>query len=440
MSGERREILRQFEDNAQLIEGRLSDTIENVRKGDFALEITADGKAVTDAQITVELANHDFRHGANIFMLGEFGEDEAAEQNYRKYFAEAFNLATLPFYWSDLEPEQNKPRFDKDSPKVYRRPAPDLCLEFCKEHNIEPKTHILTYDYWVPKWVPTDDVDEIKRLYEIRYKQLADRYSDKINGWEVINETLFTRGDTAFYYDDNYVEWCFEKAEEYFPQNKLIINEATESAWHRFIGNRSQYFMQIERAIAKGSRIDCIGFQYHQFWKREDEAEKTKFTYNPINLYRNMDKYAEFGKPFQLTELTIPAYSNDAEDEAIQAEILTWLYKIWFGHPNMEAIIYWNLIDGYAAFAPKGDMTAGENYYYGGLLRFDGSPKPAYYAIRDLFKKQWHTCFKGKTDGDGKAEFRGFYGEYDITVNFNGKTYTAKAGLHKGKNKIKIEL
>lgn len=440
MSGERREILKQFEDNAQLIEGRLSDTIENVRKGDFDLEITLNGKAVGNAEITAELANHDFRHGANIFMLGEFGDDAAAEENYRKHFAEAFNLATLPFYWSDQEPEQGKPRFAKDSPKVYRRPAPDLCLEFCNDNNIEPKAHILTYDYWVPKWVPTDDVDEIKRLYEIRYKLLTDRYSHKIKGWEVINETLFTRGDTAFYYEDDYVEWCFEKAEKYFPNNKLIINEATESAWHRFIGNRSQYFMQIERAIAKGARIDCIGFQYHQFWKREEEEEKTKFTYNPLNLYANMDKYAEFGKPFQLTELTIPAYSNDAEDEAIQAEILTWLYKIWFGHPNMEAIIYWNLIDGYAAFAPKGDMTAGENYYYGGLLRFDGTPKPAYFAIRDLFKKQWHTSFAGKTDNKGNLSLRGFYGEYDLTVKVDGKQYTAKAGLHKGQNKIKIEL
>ncbi|MBQ2704241.1 MAG: endo-1,4-beta-xylanase [Clostridia bacterium] len=440
MASDRRIILKQFEDNAELIESRLNDTIEKVRKGNFDLEITIDGKAVCDAKITATLLNHDFRHGANIFMLGEFGEDEAAEQNYRERFAEAFNLATLPFYWSDLEPEQNKPRFDKDSPKIYRRPAPDLCLEFCKEHNIEPKAHILTYDYWVPKWVPTDDVDEIKGLYEIRYKQLADRYAQQIKGWEVINETLFTHGDTAFYYDDNYVEWCFEKAEEYFPNNTLIINEATESAWSRFIGNRSQYFMQIERAIANGSRIDCIGFQYHQFHKRELEEEKTKFTYNPLNLYANMDKYAQFQKHFQLTELTIPAYSNDEEDEAIQAEILTWLYKVWFSHPNMEAIIYWNLIDGYAAFAPKGDMTAGENYYFGGLLRFDGSPKPSYFAIRDLFKKTWHTRFEGKTNGDGRVNLRGFYGEYDVTVEVDGKVYSVKADLHKGRNKLKIEL
>ena len=65
-----------------------------------------------------------------------------------------------------------------------------------------------------------------------------------------------------------------------------------------------------------------------------------------------------------MTEVTIPAYSNSEEDEALQAEIIEKLYSIWFSHSNMEQIIYWNLVDGYAAFAPQGDMTAGENYYY----------------------------------------------------------------------------
>ena len=85
-----------------------------------------------------------------------------------------------------------------------------------------------------------------------------------------------------------------------------------------------------------------------------------------------MDHYwNRYHKLLQVTEVTIPAYSNSAEDEALQAEVLEKLFTIWFSHPAMEAAIYWNLVDGYAAFAPQGDMTAGENYYHGGLIRFD---------------------------------------------------------------------
>lgn len=65
-------------------------------------------------------------------MLDEF--DHAEEnQNYREVFKKCFNLATIPFYWDGLEPEQGKPRYDKDSPKVWRRPAPSFALSTARK-------------------------------------------------------------------------------------------------------------------------------------------------------------------------------------------------------------------------------------------------------------------------------------------------------------------
>ena len=148
------------------------------------------------------------------------------------------------------------------------------------------------------------------------------------------------------------------------------------------------------------------------------------YRYHPEFLYRVMDQYAKFGLPLQITEMTIPAYSNDAEDEELQAELLRKLYTVFFSHPAMEAVIYWNLVDGYAAFAPMGDMTAGENVYHGGLLRFDLSEKPAFRTIRDLFQKEWHTEVTAQTDASGALSFRGFYGDYEVTVTHGGKTET----------------
>ena len=56
---------------------------------------------------------------------------------------------------------------------------------------------------------------------------------------EVINETLLWYGEwkdqgrwsTQFFFEDDLVEWSFQCARKYFPQNELIINEATEQAW-----------------------------------------------------------------------------------------------------------------------------------------------------------------------------------------------------------------
>ena len=158
-----------------------------------------------------------------------------------------------------------------------------------------------------------------------------------------------------------------------------------------------------------------------------------------------MDLYSTFGKPLQITEITVPAFSWDAEDEEIQAEMIERLYPIWFSHPNVEQIIYWNLIDGYAHLwdpdpekikASQGDMTLGENYYYGGLLRFNLSPKPAYYKIKELTQKVWHTEENAVTDKDGNISFRGFYGEYDIEITVGGKTVTKKIELSSKKDNI----
>ena len=193
--------------------------------------------------------------------------------------------------------------------------------------------------------------------------------------------------------------------------------------------------------MLKGARIDAIGMQYHMFYRKEQEYECTRPYYDPINLYNHMDLYSNFGKPLPLTEVTIPAYSNEPEDEAMQAEIIEKLYSIWFSHPNVEQIIYWNVPDGYAAFAEQGDMTSGENYYYGGLLRFDMTPKPAYYAIKNLFEKTWHTEAEITSDADGEANFKGFYGKYDVKLEVNGKTITKEINFtKKSKNQFEIEI
>ena len=432
----RKDVLLPFLREKEYMDERVSSGIEAYRKGYGRLSFKdAEGKPLEGVKIRLEQKTHDFRFGANLFMLDELPTDEKNEV-YKSRFAALFNLATLPFYWKDLEPEPGKPRFSKGSPRVYRRPAVDLCLEFCEANGIEPKAHCLNYAFWTPDWVPKE-IKEEKRLLTKRFSELAARYSGRIPGWEVTNETLFTRPvnpPMAFYNDPDFVHWSFKEAERLFPTNDLIINDACGNIWgNTFNSTRSNYYLQIKDELARGSRIDTIGMQYHMFYRKEDELRETEQFYDPRRLYAVMDRYADFGKPLQVTELTIPAYSENEEDEELQAEIIKNIYSMWFSHPNMEAIIYWNLIDGYAAFAPQGDMTAGENYYYGGLLRYDGTPKPAYKVLSDLIKKEWHTSLA--LDAASEASFKGFYGDYDMTVLANGKEYSfpfhlAKDGLN----------
>lgn len=444
---ERRKILDLFDEHNDYVEEKVSHGIETYRKGDGKVRIVdKNGKPIVGAKIKFSQKSHEFRFGANIFMLDEL---ETPEKNdiYKKCFADVFNMATLPFYWDALEPERGKPRYAKDSPKVYRRPAPDLCLEFCEKHGIEPREHALAYDMFFPKWLYDAEIDEVKAELERRYSEIAERYADKIPTIEVTNEMKHARGKTKFYDDPDFVEWCFRLAEKYFPNNQLGINESRRFAWCDNCRTSDSYYAYTEAAMLKGARIDAIGMQYHLFNKLEEEYEKSRQMLNPRLLYAHMDMYSRLGKPLQITEITIPSYSWNPEDEELQAEMLEKLYSVWFSHPNVEQIIYWNLVDGYAHLwdpdpdkirASQGDMSLGENYYYGGLLRFDMSPKPAYFKLKELLQEKWHTEAKAVTDADGYTAFRGFYGTYDVEIN--GKTVAEIALSKKTDNEFIISL
>ena len=450
MSTRQDRILARFREQEAYMNDRVHLGIEQNRKASATITFTdAQGAPVGPVHMELRQKTSDFKFGANCFMLDEM---ETPEKNaeYRRLFSGLFDLATLPFYWSDLEPVQGQPRFAADSPKIYRRPAPDLCLAFCREHGIEPKLHCLNYDWWTPLWVP-NDTPSVKRYLVKRFREIADRYAGSIPGMEVINEVLCSGGagepnigpdrqSTWFMQDDEIIEWSFREARKVLPYTHLIINEATDNVWGpAFKRNHSAYYMQIERALAKGAPIDAIGMQFHMFYRAEDEAQRTERMYDPRTLYAVMDRYADFRLPMQVTEITIPAYTDSAEDEDLQAELLKNLYSVWFSHPNMESVIYWNLVDGYAAFAPQGDMSFGENYYRGGLVGFDMKPKKSYETLKKLIRSEWRT--NTALDGNGSVTFRGFCGEYEGTVTTDRGTRNVTFRVSKNSaNQIAITI
>ena len=426
MKYDRDGVLRLFRLMAEEIDARVKAGIELNRKGPMLFTfLDKDGKVLENVHLKVTQKTHDFKYGADLFMLDEVVDSKVKNEAYKELFAKAFNLATCPFYWSDLEPEQGKPRYSPDSPRVYRRPPTDLCVDWCEKNGIEPKCHILNFPSFQPKWAKGDIFLE-KRLVEKRMRELAERYAQRIRMWEVTNETFWGanwRGSNSYQQED-FVEWSFKTAEKYFGANELIINEMHSRIWDDtwFHRSRSPYYMQIERALLKGARIDGVGLQFHMFHgtDMENVVKESKTFYDPMRVFDVLDTYARLGKPLQITEITIPAYSEDPGDEETQAEILRTLYRIWFSHRAMKAIIYWNLPDGYAAFAKPGDFSGGENVYYGGLCRFDMTPKPAYDVVKDLFGREWRTNFE--RDVGGQFSFRGFHGTYELEATSDGRT------------------
>ena len=384
--------------------------IEKHRLAEAAvLVVDAAGNPLPGAKVAVEQTRHAFLFGSNIFKWGKL-PDEKMEAAYRKHFAELLNFATLPFYWSSYERSRGEPAHDYTE-KVAR---------WCQQQGIATKGHPLAWNSGDPPWLP-DDLDEIRRLQMSRIEDCVARFSGLIGRWDVVNEaTHFDRPDfverrspkhSAMWKKVGQVEFtreCFVHARKAGPKATLLINDyRTDPAYQRVI----------EQLVDKqGKRLyDVIGIQSHMHggpWTNR-------------KIWEVCQLYAKFGVPLHFTETTIISgqrpqrgggprrrgapWPSTPEGEAFQAREVVRFYTMLFSHPSVEAITWWDFSD-YQAWqgAPSG------------FLGRDMTPKPVYHELKKLIKGKWWTQTTLKTAADGTTGFRGFLGDYKVTVTAEG--------------------
>ena len=429
-------VLESFIKNKDVLDKRNSEGIEKYRKGNFTLKFNN----VCDKTVTIRQKKHKFLFGCTAFMLNSF-EKEEKETIFKERFANLFNQAVVPFYWSDLEPTEGKVRFRKDSENIYRRPAPDIVLEFCKEYGIEPKGHCLTWNGFVPGWLAKYSPEERKKILERRFKEIADEYADKIPSFDIVNESAsnYNRGRKVLF--ENYDEFGLSLGGKYFPNNIKILNETNTAIWtnYRTEGKYMAFNMQLKEFVAKKLPIDEIGLQYHIFRRSEEmetDIDVRKAFLNVPSMLEILDIFDAYGFPMHISEITIPGSGQKEENEEVQAYLVEQLYKTWFATRNMKSIVWWNMVDGYAAYAPLG-TNEGENRCGGGLMRFDMSEKPAYKVLDKLINKEWKTNIEVKVT-DNEYKFRGFYGDYEIVVKDESGERVIDAKLYENNECVEI--
>lgn len=400
------------------IADRIRDGIEKHRKGDASIRVLDEkDRPVPGATVRVGHQKHDFLFGCNLFVLGQLATAEL-NRKYEEAFARLFNCATLPFYWRELEPTEGAHRFDKDSPDIWRRPPPDRLVRWCKARGIMPKGHALLYvkTKFMPDWTIRGDAEAFRTQCGRHMAEIAARYSRDIPIWDAINEELprARHPDQWHVVPKDFLPWCFREAGRLFPENtKLLINDGTEQAHVTTAG----YEAIIAPLLSQGLRVGGIGIQFHA----GNRTGMLKGQYlPPAQLFATYDRLGKLGPPLYITEITIPGTGDDGAE--LQAAIVKNLYRLWFSTPSMAGVTWWNLGDGTA--------YENENKSLGGLLDGDMNPKPAYRALDHLINDEWKTRLALTTGQDGTATFRGFLGQYDISVESGGRT--ASATLHLG--------
>jgi len=423
-------IIKNFDRYDYYLNGKIARDIEENRKGQFVLNFKDEsGAPLEGVHVKIKQKTHEFRFGCSTFYLDQH-EKEEARNLYREKFKQIFNYAVIPVYWDTLEPEEGAPRFAKDSPFVSRRPPIDTAMEFCEENRIRAKGHCLVYNSFQPSWI-SDDNEILKRQITKRIKEIADRYGDRIFDFDVINEMISIYKNAypgngmrnmQIADEPDHEKWAFDTCRRYLPNANLYWNEGMfESFGKHYKGFRSFYYLMLEKMLREGVRINGIGMQYHAYAKRENAAEELFEVCNPLRIIDVLERYGDFKLPIHLSEVSIPSYTNERCDEELQAQLTERLFKLWFSSKHCEAIVWWNLCDQTA--------YRSENVFHSGLLRYDCSEKAAYQVLDRLINKEWNTCFEDTVSG--QLRFCGFYGEYDVEIEHQGKRLVRSLTLHR---------
>jgi len=389
------------------------------RTGSSVVEVTRDdGTPAARTEVVVEQVRHAFGFGNIGFDLIGLANGErddrpqvfgGAGAEHRERLAELwldlFDTATLPFYWSGFEAVEGEP----DTERLL------TAARWFVERGVTVKGHPLVWHTLVPRWLlgRSDDVVEATIRGRVR-REVAD-FAGVIDLWDAINEVVIM---PVFDKEDNavtrlaqargrvaMVRLAFDEARAANPAARLVLNDFNLSADCEHL---------IEECLEAGIAIDALGLQTHMHQGYRGEEE----------VLAILDRFARFGLPLQLTETTLvsgdlmPAHIVDLNDyqvpswpstragEERQADELVRHYRTLVGHPAVESATYWGLTDeGAWLGAPAG------------LVRADGTPKPAYDALRALVRGEWWLPpTRMTTDEAGRVTVRGFAGDYRVAV------------------------
>ncbi len=268
--------------------------------------------------------------------------------------------------------------------------------------------------------------DNLCRLQKKRISEIASRYADRVNSWDVVNESCHgydsvkgvTSGMPVTYGEHgieagDYVHAAFQTAADVIPEQALLnIND-----WRA----DNKYADEIADLLKAGVRIDAIGMQMHLFdtnivreiaqtggVRTKDGWGSTQFW--EIGTLQQVEarfaRYSRFGKPIHVSEVTISAPGTDCDAQMMQACVAWNLYRAWFAQKQTSGITWWNVVDG-CGFA--GEPTTS------GLFSREMTPKPVFRALKHLICKRWRTNLFVSADAHGVVSFRGYRGRYRLT-------------------------
>ncbi len=466
-----------FESEADLTQAFKDETdakIEQLRKTDYVIEVQdQNGLPLGNASLDIEMIKHHFGFGASIgfkFMYPDTADSNAPDvdgEAYRAAFKEYFEWATPEnvMKWYATDTTNNQDTIHGCEPGDYTKG--DSLVKWCRENGISVRGHNLFWNERVEfqaycarpygPYNPTDSSRTIKTVSDtardlfvdavgLRLTEMVQRYKDKVKHWDVVNEVVhFTTDDNG----DRRVEvpglfatwakktgnggaevfnWILDSSRALDPDVKLCVNEYNviekshdEDAYISMIN-------KINGGARENAKIDIVGLEGHF----GDLLSRTQTGSYP-GYESLIDKIAE-GIHLQDSDMKFWFTEVDWNSEAggNAADKLEELMRFAYSREDFGGVVIWVWWQG--------------NRWRDNLVSFvandDFSPSEAGSRWNSLRKEKWWTgpINDAMTDNSGKFTWRGFQGEYKVSVTYQTLKIDTSFMLEPGETTFKLAI
>lgn len=308
--------------------------------------------------------------GAEIGACASF--EDLEDDRYAELLGDEFNRLALEndLKWGPVHPE----------PETFAFERADKLIDFADRHDMAVTGHALVWHIQNPDWLVQQDwrADELADELRSHIHTVTDRYADRIDTWDVVNEAVDDNGElreTLWLeqlgedYIGNAFRWAADHtdADLYYNEYGLSYNEAKQD---RVCG-------LLEDLLARDVPVDGIGLQLHCVGVHPA----------PDQIQETIQRFQEFGLEVRVTELDVAYHVDERPDdlETTQAAYYRQTVEACLD-AGVESITLWGVTDDHSWITSWRDYP--DRYTQQPLLfDDDGREKQSYEAVASVLRE-----------------------------------------------------
>ncbi|MCB1275374.1 endo-1,4-beta-xylanase [Prosthecobacter sp.] len=362
------------------------ERIEQYRKTDLSMVVKDEnGKPLADTEVKFSLRRHAFGFGSAVVAKRFSGESED-DRRYREIVDKLFSIVVFE---NDLKDGNWAPDFSEDR-KAKRNADINAAFAWLASRHIPVRGHYLMQ---VATPFNLHDIKDNAVIHDrtlASVKERMDFVKDRVVEWDVINHPIAWSGADML-----------NKRPGLEHLDREVFTLARSLTKLPFFVNEDQVFRPgpqcddtftyIEALNASGLTVAGLGNQAHFH---------ESYLPSPEHLLAVTDRFAKIVPHQAITEYDIVT----TEDEELAADYTRDVLIAVFSHPAYTSFLLWGFWEG-SHWKPE---AASWNN--------DWSIRKRGEVLEEWIGRKWHTEVTLKTDANGRVEWRGFPGWYELTA------------------------